>query len=142
MHKQFLMIAGALSVLMTSSSGAAAQALEGRVIDAGTGAALTHVDVLILGETGDTVANVRAAGDGIYQLRLRSGTFRVLLSQRGYETAVYESVVVPPGELINLPITSLTPLPAAQGSATPRGSPLEERRVAISARLSRFAAIA
>jgi hypothetical protein len=120
MLKRFLGIGGFVSVLLAAPSATSAQALVGRVVDAQTEEALRRVDILVLGEAGDTVGSVKAAADGIYQLRLRSaGTFRVLVSQSGYQTAIHESVVVPPGEIIDLEITTLTRLPADQGRAGP-----------------------
>ena len=67
---------------------AAAQAIAGHVVEAGTGAVIAEARVVVLGSDGATVSTLTADRDGSFVTPVPvGGTYRVRANRVGYETA-------------------------------------------------------
>jgi hypothetical protein len=82
---------------------AAAQTLEGRVVDARTGQAVPQASVTVLGRTGRAVERARSDDAGNFAIRLEgSGTYRLRAERLGYRASVSDTVSVANREAVEV----------------------------------------
>ncbi|MCA9738604.1 MAG: TonB-dependent receptor [Gemmatimonadota bacterium] len=101
---RFAPVALLLTGLMTSPAAAQQGTLNGRVVDAETGTPVQDVAIEVLG-TGDAqAAGVLGNANGQFRLSLVSGTYSIVASRIGYESARVDGVSIAAGETTDLTI--------------------------------------
>lgn len=100
----FAPVALLLTGLMTSPAAAQQGTLNGRVVDAETGAALSDVAVEVLGAGDAQAAGVFTNANGQFRFSLVAGTYSIVAQLLGYESARVDGVSITAGQSSDLTI--------------------------------------
>lgn len=108
-----------LALLLAAWSGktAAAQMINGRLLEADTDRPIPFGELTVLDEDGDVVADAFTDGEGRFSVRLpRSGTFQVYAARLGYFNTVSEGIRVERRQEVAI-VVRLLPAPVEVGDS-------------------------
>ncbi|HEX8211578.1 MAG TPA: carboxypeptidase-like regulatory domain-containing protein [Longimicrobium sp.] len=116
-----------LALACVLARGAEAQAVVGRVVDSGSGAAVPRARVVATGGDRPSARTTHSDADGRFSLVLGGGAYRLEVTRIGYRNARPRTISVGPGETVRVAV----PLSAAALVLDPVSATARPRRMEV-----------